>query len=210
MSDGDKLELVLFSPAINGIKGDKSAINNIKIATLGPNGTSSEHAARSLLDYLGGSANNIILNPSFEQSYQLCLVREDVLLLFANAYAKADVFYMSPDLEFLGCFLLDTPSYGVAAKPGTSLPSNGEIIIASHHAPISLTPWFINNNDINFDIVKHESTAAAAIAVKNGDYNFCITNASSVKQHGLEFITRTRPIRMLWSFFGNKKMLNNI
>lgn len=76
MSNGEKLGLVLFSPAISSIKESNDAIDNIKIATLGPSGTSSEHAARSLLDYLGcPENNNIILNSSFEQSYQLCLVR---------------------------------------------------------------------------------------------------------------------------------------
>lgn len=74
------------------------------------------------------------------------------VLIVANAYERIDKMYMSPDLQFLYSFVFETPLYGVAKNPYRGLPENSRLMIATHHAPSSLLPWFLSDCDIDYDV----------------------------------------------------------
>ncbi|MGJ7908014.1 hypothetical protein ACOQFL_16230 [Actinopolyspora sp. H202] len=178
------------------------------IATLGPTGTSSEQAARYLRQYLSFSWQDrraraplpIDLYPKYEDAAEAVLGGRSALLLVANAYHAASTFYMAPELAFAGAYCFDTPHYGIASRSGT-LPQ-GEISVASHPAPTPLIDQLLDGTESSAgQVVRVDSTSAAAQAVAAGEIDVALTTAPAAELHGLTFVTRTRTIRMLWSVF---------
>lgn len=180
------------------------------IATLGPSGTSSEAAARYLADYLSiawpdvGTLNGyfpIELHDCYETAADSVRNGHAHLLLIANAYHDASVFYMDPSLQILGAFVFDTPRYGLASTSAT--PHSGAVRVASHPAPIPLIDQLVGQSDYKVEeIVRCDSTSAAAATVASGQVDLALTTQPACTLHGLHFISKTRHIRMLWSVFG--------
>jgi len=180
-------------------------LRTLRLATLGPEGTSSEQAGKYFLEQVEISDKELVLCTQYEQAADHVVAGTADLLLVANAYKGINDFYMSPALYFICAYFFQTPLYGVAARTGWALEPGKRYSIATHHAPISLVPWFLKYIPIEYDLVHADSTAAAARAVSTGETDLCVTNAVAVdKTPGLEFVTRTRPIRMLWSVFQRK------
>ncbi len=61
-----------------------------------------------------------------------------------------------------------------------------------------LLSW--NDNFVN-------STSEAALRLKSGEVDLCLTTENAVKEYDIEFISPTRTILMLWSVFGKKLTL---
>jgi hypothetical protein len=178
-----------------------SELSFVDIATLGPPGTSSEQAAYYLLASLNRSTTGkYTLCPSYEDAFERVATWKSDLLLVANAYAGIDKFYMASQTEFLFQFVRDTPLYGVAALPGQPLPER-RLTVATHPAPSSLVSWFLKDLALNVDVVFVSSTSEAALAVRRGEADLCVTTSCAAEQYGLHFISPTRPICMLWSVF---------
>jgi len=170
------------------------------IATLGPQGTSSEEAARHLsLSIASDSRPLIQLLPSYEDARDAVLRGNAKRLLVANAYQGIDDFYMDPRLSLEQAFVYDTPGYGIAAQPATPLPVRCRVV--THPAPRALVPELIPPG-YQVDCIEFApSTSSAAEGVAMGRYNLALTTVPAAKLHQLTFISATRPIRMLWSVF---------
>lgn len=176
---------------------------NFPVHTLGPAGTSSEYASQFFHHWMEAnyakSQNTIYLNDSYE------LARNNVkdkqgLLIVANAYPKINDFYMDTRLKLLASFLYDTPLYGlVTNKPLPLRP----LYIASHPAPVPLIEELLPSGLQIAKIVEMPSTSAAARAVAEGEVDMALTTEIAARLHGLSFISRTRPIHMLWSVFAS-------
>lgn len=176
---------------------------NIEISTLGPTGTSSENAANHFLNLLAIRNKNIYLRETFEESMQDVYNKKSDLFIVANAYKKIDRFYMYPKNFLYSSFICDTPDYGLAClDDNTCLNDHDTIDIITHPAPVSLIPWFLNSKKITYKIHVSSSTSKAAESVANKDFLFCVTNRIAAQKHNLSFISRTKPINMLWSVFG--------
>ncbi|NJO64316.1 MAG: hypothetical protein HC836_40970 [Richelia sp. RM2_1_2] len=109
---------------------------------------------------------------------------------------------MSPNLNFLFSFPFKTPYYGLAHAENYELPKDRTLKIATHHAPSSLIPWFLNGVQIDYELVLVNSTSEAATMAKNKQVDICVTNATSAEKYNVKFISRMRPILMQWSLFG--------
>jgi len=145
-----------------------------------------------------------VLGDRYEEAAQHVVMGTADLLLVANAYKGINDFYSSPHLYC--AYFFQTPLYGVAARKGWVPEPNMRYSIATHHSPTVLVPWFLKDLRIEYDLVHAESTMAAAVATDTGAADLCVTNAVAVeKTPGIEFVTRTRPIRMLWSLFQRKR-----
>ena len=119
--------------------------------------------------------------------------------LVASAYPKVNAFYMAKELRLAGAFVLDTPVYGLAARPGSQLPHRCRVI--THPAPEPLI-WQLLPRVLEVEeVVFATSTSAAAEAVRKKQVDIALTNRNAALRHGLQFISSTRPIRMLWSIF---------
>lgn len=178
-------------------------LSQVYVATLGPAGTSSELATSHLLSsILRKQDAKFSLFSSYEESFDSLLKRDNNLLVVANAYERVDKFYMSIETKFLFSFVFDTPLYGVAKVPDYELPKTRPLRIATHHAPSSLIPWFLSNSRLTYKIVLVNSTSQAALSAQRGEVDLCVTNLDSAQRYGVDFISPTRSIRMLWSVFG--------
>lgn len=178
-----------------------AAVTHRTVATLGPAGTSSEQAARHLIDRLHGAETELApkLFHSYEDASAAVLRGAADLLLVANAYANVAEFYMSPTLKLAGAFYFQTPQYGIATLPDRTV--SGPIRIASHPAPVPLIEQLLPAHLDAKEIVLTSSTSAAALATRSGQVDAALTTRPSAERYGLSFISRTRPIEMLWSVF---------
>lgn len=178
-----------------------------KIATLGPSGTSSEASGKYLLSSLKAEHGKCMLYPSYEEAYESLVLGASNILLVANAYKGIDKFYMSKDIQFLFPFVFETPLYGVAKRPYEEFDRSRPLIVASHHAPSSLLPWFLANLDIEYKVLFVNSTSEAAIKLKKGEVDLCLTTEIAAQKYNVNFISPTRTILMLWSVFGRESTL---
>ncbi len=176
---------------------------NFPVHTLGPAGTSSEYASqffhRWMSDKYSNSYHEIHLNDSYELA-RTNIKDEKGLLIVANAYSKINDFYMDAHLRILATFLYDTPLYGLVANKELSGRS---LYIASHPAPIPLIGELLPDG-LNIEkVIEMPSTSAAAQAVVSGEVDVALTTEIAARIHKLNFISRTRPIHMLWSVFAS-------
>lgn len=175
----------------------------LSVATLGPAGTSSEAAARQMFAHLGGDEqgqpNALKLFTTYESAGEAVRNHAADLLLVANAYADISQFYMDPRLRFVGAFVFDTPEYGIAARPGTEIPSR--VIVASHPAPMPLIGELMPQHIVIDRVITANSTSTAAASVRLQEVDLALTTVPAAIANGLQFISKTRPIRMLWSTF---------
>ena len=92
------------------VNGDIPSIrSSSQISTLGPSGTSSEHAARYFLKSFGtksfGTDNcRILLYPSYRDAARSVSVGESEYLVVANAFHGINDFYMDPVLSVHSVF----------------------------------------------------------------------------------------------------------
>jgi hypothetical protein len=181
-----------------------SALAYVNVATLGPAGTSSEIAAGHFISsFCPNKEAKYSLYNTYEQAFESVCARKDNVLIVANAYQHIDKLYMSLEINLLYSFIYDTPLYGLAKSRQNEIPTTRPVRIGTHHAPAHLIPWFLFGLDImDYEIVPACSTSHAAIAARDGEIDICVTNMTSVERYGLHMISRTRPIRMLWSVFG--------
>ncbi|HEX4791043.1 MAG TPA: hypothetical protein VH372_21460 [Actinospica sp.] len=175
----------------------------IRIATLGPRGTSSEAAATELattLAFRGHETVRVLLSDSYEEAAAEVLEDRANLMLVANAYAGVSEFYMNPRFQLAAVFVKDTPNYGLASlKPLED--GEGPMVVASHPAPIPLIDELLPDGLAVAEVVTELSTSAAAEAAASGRVDAALTTLPAATLHGLTFFSRTRPIRMLWSVF---------
>ncbi len=87
------------------------------VATLGPEGSSSQYAAQ-YLSRLIGDPLEVLLFRTFEQASEHVESNESCLLLVANAYQRVDNFYMNERTLLLGSFFFapPPPAYYLACK----------------------------------------------------------------------------------------------
>lgn len=191
-----------FTKQLKRFSAYLNTLPKIDIATLGPQGTSSEATGGYLLSLINRENAKCSLYSSYENAMESVLSGRSNLLLMANAYCKIDKVYMCPNLKLLTSFEYPTPCYGLAKKIDYQLPKDRHFKIATHHAPLSLISQFMGNDAANYEVTLVESTSKAALVTQQGDFDLCITNSNSVQAYDLEFISETRPIFMVWSVFG--------
>lgn len=180
------------------------SVKPLEIATLGPSGTSSEASAKYLLFSLEDKSGKYSLYPSYEEAYESLILGTSNLLLVANAYKGIDKFYMSHDILFLFPFIFETPLYGVAKRRNEEVDLKRRLVIATHHAPSYLLPWFLSGLDVEYEMVFVNSTSEAAAKLQDGKVDLCLTTIHAAEKYNGEFISPMRTILMLWSVFGTK------
>jgi bacilysin biosynthesis protein BacA len=182
----------------------------ISIATLGPEGTSSEDAARTFLRNVGMDDSRCLLFDTYEEAARSVERAENDLLLVANAYSNINQFYISHTLRLTTFFVHNTPPYGLALRRDRAgAVDDGTLTIATHPAPAHFLSWFIATSGLKAkpDVRLVSSTSEAARLAARGEVDACITNDQARVRYDLEFCSRTRSIQMLWSVFKNEKDL---
>jgi hypothetical protein len=173
------------------------------VATLGPTGTSSESAATHLWHHRADEHLPVIrLFPTYELAAEALRSGFASHLVVANAYSGINAFYMDPRLAITAAFLLDTPPYGLAAV--TSQPVPHQVRVATHPAPAPLVSELMPEWHTLDGMVFTDSTSVAAAKARLLETDLALTTLPAAIAHQLRFISRTRPIRMLWSVFARR------
>ncbi|WP_051766643.1 type 2 periplasmic-binding domain-containing protein [Saccharothrix syringae] len=190
--------LLLAEPRLSVLAGRDVPVRSV--GTLGPAGTSSEQAARHVWHtFAGVGAPDVRLFDTYEEAGDALRSGAVSHVVVASAYANVSDFYMDTRLALAGAFIRDTPMYGIARRRGAAVPPRPRI--ASHPAPLPLVAQLLPDRFTAHETVKVTSTSAAAIAVRDGEVDLALTTQPSAAAYDLEFISRTRTIRMLWSVF---------
>jgi prephenate dehydratase len=169
------------------------------LGTLGPAGTSSEKAAEKLRSHLAHPAK-INLYDTYESAHIALRKGEVTHVVVANAFINIHEFYMDSAIELSDVFVMDTPLYGIVKRPdGGALPDAPSLV--SHPSPIPLVSELLPCGVAISEIATADSTSSAARAVAEGKFDLAMTTESAARLYGLEFISRQRPIRMVWSVF---------
>ncbi|MBY8911795.1 bacilysin biosynthesis protein BacA [Bacillus sp. YC2] len=176
----------------------------ITINTLGPEGTSSEYAAKNFISnftLLQGVNSKLSLHDTFESCIEKTLQSPLEYTIVPHAYDGIKHFYMRPDLQLLQIFRCDTPMYGLAVRPDFEYTDDmlDTAVIISHPSPINLIKYF-TRKAVTFDLVN--STSTAAKKVKDGLSDIALTNELARQKYGLRFVKTFKSIPMSWSLFG--------
>lgn len=170
------------------------------VSTLGPEGTSSENAARHLWTARGPKRDpSIQLYDTYEEAGQALKTGMASHLVVANAYSGVNLFYMDPELSLAIAFLCDTPPYGLASPSPEKVPPT--VRVATHPAATPLISELLPASYALGGIINADSTSAAALQAKRSEIDLALTTHPAAALHKLQFISRTRTIRMLWSVF---------
>ncbi len=170
------------------------------IATLGPEGTSSESAAVHLWAARGrGGPSRVRLLDTYEEAAAELKAGRVSHLLVANAYSGINTFYMDREFSLALAFVYDTPPYGLATPCPGSVPH--AVSIATHPAAAPLVGELLPARHAVTTILYTDSTSVAAATARRAETDLALTTQPAALVHELEFISRTRPIRMLWSAF---------
>ncbi|WP_326740914.1 hypothetical protein OG912_39750 (plasmid) [Streptomyces sp. NBC_00464] len=176
----------------------------VVIGTLGPPGTSSEVAAKRYIAQVTGPDGprvDIRMYDTYEGAGEALQAGEVSHIVVANAYKAVFQFYMDPTLELAGVFVMDTPLYGIATRRGAG-PAPDVPVISTHPSPEPIIAQLLPERHESFKVIHEDSTSAAARAVVDGSADLALTTLPAAQLHGLEFISRTRSICMVWSVFG--------
>jgi bacilysin biosynthesis protein BacA len=182
----------------------------ITIATLGPEGTSSDLCCSYFTKYILKTSVQCKLFESYEDAARTVMSGTSDLLLVANAYNKINEFYISCQLELSTFFVFDTADYGIAAKsplifkPNTLLEKK-RYVLSTHPAPAHLIPKLMENHKVNYEIDFVTSTSQAVKLVSSSASDLCLTNSLAAAKEGLHMSANTYRIKMLWSIFKSTK-----
>lgn len=172
------------------------------VATLGPPGTSSESTALHLQELARDCLAielGVDLCPSFDDAVLKVRNGTASVALVPNAYPGVATYYMAADLAIAAAVVHATPPYGLATNIA-SLPRT--VVVSSHRATIArIAPLLREAGHAGGDVEFAESTVAAAEMAAHRAVHVALTNVNAAEQFNLRFITRTEPIRMLWSLF---------
>lgn len=188
--------------------------SHIRFATLGPPGTSSEYVTLKLCNSMQADYKKITLFNTYEDAFNAVKKGISDVVIVANAYSKINNFYMDSDIELLATFIENTPPYGIAVRKVfniETLKKATSIKIASHPAPTKKLDYYKDGifEEKTFEIDLLESTSQAAKSVQDGIHDYCLTNANAVEMYDLKFISKQTDISMVWSIFGEIKILPN-
>ncbi len=79
------------------------------------------------------------------------------------------------------------------------MPSSARL--STHPAPVALVNELLPDRYTVCELRFANSTSAAAAHARDRETDLALTNKPAAEAYALEFISRTRPIRMLWSVF---------
>ncbi|MDJ0461618.1 hypothetical protein [Streptomyces sp. H27-C3] len=180
------------------------------LGTLGPDGTSSQLAARFLARQHGLSVE---LFDTFDEVLAQLVGRKVDFALVPSAYQGLTRFHWHRDLRLRAFFPQATPEYGIAAPAaaaaeagtGDGSASNGPVTVAAmwevRRIYAEVVPAALRDREVRW--VDAASTQHAAEIVAAGGAELAVTNAPGVRLHGLRWVATRPGAEILWTLFGH-------
>lgn len=170
----------------------------IRVGTLGPSGTSSDHTLDSLLRGLDPHGHEKILYDSFDDVYRRLVDGSIDLAMVPSAYTNSTRFYWAPEFCLVGSLIHKTPDYFFSQAPGREVVRSIATCAAVKHMLVDRFSQWARQP---YEMVVAESTVAAAREVAAGRADACITNSNGHRQYHLTAVHAVDGVDMVWSFF---------
>lgn len=177
----------------------------IELTTLGPEGTSADYASQVLVNAM---ENDRIITTSFKKDFND--VMKSVLdgnsdyALVPSAYTKATTFHWHPNLALNGCYVCNTPRYGIAAQTPANL--SGPITLAAmpevENLFMQLAPEDVRNRLEK--VISADSTSHAAALVRAQKADVAVCNELGLRRNDLAWLWSREGVPMLWMLFSRK------
>lgn len=185
--------------------------DQIVITTLGPEGTSSEQAAKYLIDQFKQINSDCIfrinlINNFIDIFYYLENTKEGYVLI-PNAYENINDFYWNPNFANVLNFLFATPKYGLIKKVNNSCLEKRKLKIASCPAVQGIYKYLMEEllQKKKIEILKTNSTVETIKYIIEEKADIGITNESAFASHAyaneIEFISKKYNATIVWSLF---------
>jgi len=196
-------QFIIFQQALEDLK-------QVEITTLGPEGTSSDQAAKYLVKQLyKWSSNcdyNIILLNTFQGVFKYLVENKKGYVLIPNAYENINEFYWNPNFSNVLNFLFSTPKYGLIKKIQNDCMGRQKLKIASCPAVQGIYKYLLQDllTEKDIEIIKTDSTVETVQYILEDKADIGITNESAFKVCGkndIEFISDTYNTKIVWSLF---------
>ncbi len=206
---GEILETIILQ--LESLKIYLKDMSYLRIGTLGPQGTTSYFATQYFIEYIKKYNRHIEAEILLEEKFDI--VTKDLLegnvdlIIVPNAYEKITDMYWNPRLSNLFTFLLETPKYAIASRVGEDMKERQNFKLASCSPVLCLVDYFMEELNIpaeSYEIIRANSTTRAAEMVENKVVDMAITNATSIEDRDLEFISSKLSAQVLWSIFCKK------
>lgn len=190
-----------------------SSNNNVKIGTLGPNGTSSEQALRYLISNIENYDKKIEVEKhlanSFIKLYESLNKGLIKYALIPTAYERITDFFWNNNFINNLNFIFPTPEYGLVCKNSYKPIKDRKTRIACCPAVENIIDYLSDGELKNDQIerVKTNSTAEAVICLMSNEVDLAITNRTSFKIYSdkdIKFIFKTYNANIVWSLFKRK------
>jgi hypothetical protein len=178
------------------------------VATLGPDGTSSEQAAQFFFSRAVGrpaADGDLQLYRTYEEAEAAVLDGKATHLVVAAAYAGCNHFYMTNGLvpDHASNFAMDTPPYLLAARARMCLLPDA-VRVATHPAPEEVIDELLSKMTDSFrwyKAIAADSTAEAARMVADGEVEVALTTDPACRRFNLTPISLSKVIPMFWLVF---------
>lgn len=175
------------------IEESRKIQNIIKIATLGPEGTCSENAAKNFISKKELNAE-IILKDSFQACLTALDKKEADIAIVPSAFEKLNelIFRNLNKIKITESFVLNTPALVIAKNNAKEIKK-----VACHPAPFIL----IDNIFPKDKIIFTSSNSISAIKTANKEVDACLTTEIAAKKNNLKLIKNFGEVPMSWNVF---------
>lgn len=181
----------------------------IKIGSLGPEGTTTYEATKYFINYIMSKGIDTKIQVCFWNNFSdihKALVDGEVdLIVIPNPFENITQIYWDKKVDLAFGYVLESPKYGLAVKD--------ENVLQKKHLKIATGPAvnhliFELGSDIlkehTYELYRVNSTTEAAMAVFNGEADIAMTNQTSVERVNVHFITDLLQAQIIWSVFKRK------
>lgn len=179
---------------------------DVKVATLGPDGTTATEVVQLLSQNLASMTPprnlQLCLHSDFD-SVLSCLLAGDADVAFVPSASKgATLFHWHSDLRLLFHFAAPTPSYGVAVRRGDDLPARGVPSVAvMPEVRAVLNDLWDGLGRPRPHVVEARSTRDAGDQLVQGHVDAALTNEPTRERLGLDWITARPGVQVVWMVF---------
>ena len=186
-----------------------SSSDEIKIGSLGPEGTTTYEATKYFIDYLASEGIKtkitLCLWNNFYDIHKALVDNLVDLIIIPNPFENITQIYWDKDVDLAFGFVLESPFYGLAVKDERVLEKKHLKIAtgpAVNHLILKLGDDILKEH--TYELYKVNSTTEAAMAVHDEKADIAMTNQTSVDRVNVKFITELIQAKIIWSVFKRK------
>lgn len=179
---------------------------SVRIATLGPEGTSADTVLAQMAGHLRGDYGRevvAVLQPEFDRVMDRVVDGCVDFALLPSAYRDATAFHWHAALSLDCVFVHRTPAYGLAASADVESVDGRPVTVAAMSETrgvySQVAPAWLHRRPVSF--VQARSTSDAASLVRKGEADIALCNDEGRDANGLSWIGVRPGADIVWMLF---------